>query len=146
MALETDDRIEVATPKSFWIGLLIGGAVATFGVYGLLTSSGTRPDDSLRWVLGGLIAHDAILAPVVFAIAWVAARKISRPTRALFTPAILISAMVLLFAFPLVRGYGYRPDNLSLLPHDYVTNTVVLIGVIWLVTALAYVVRRIRGK
>ena len=55
----------------------------------------------------------------------------------------MVSAVVALFSYPLVRAYGLAANNPTSLPHDYATNLLVVLGVVW-ATAAALVVVRLR--
>src|SRR5206468_7966108 len=56
--------------------ILTGVAVLVYGVYGLLTAPEIpRLSGVAYWLLGGVALHDAVLAPAVFALCWLAARR-----------------------------------------------------------------------
>jgi hypothetical protein len=58
--------------------------------------------------------------------------------------ALAVSAILLVFALPLVAGLGRRPTNSSALPLPYVRSLLLLLGGVWLVAAGVIVVRRYR--
>jgi hypothetical protein len=128
---------------SFWIGLLLGGAVMAYGVTGLLDAErATQPRNLAAFFLGAGIVHDAVLAPVVVVIGWLIARVLPPWVRAPVWFALAASGILLVFTWPLVRGWGRRAANPSLLPLDYGRNVAVGLAVIWAL-ALADVVRRV---
>jgi hypothetical protein len=53
-----------------------------------------------------------------------------------------MSALVVLFAYPLLRGFGERPTNPSALPGDYPAATAAVVASIWAVAAVVVLVRR----
>jgi hypothetical protein len=141
---------ERVNPRVFWPMAAIGIAIMGFGVYGLFENSArTHPGQWVRWFVGAAIAHDFVLAPTVAIVGVVAARQGPSRYRAIVQGALLASGIVVLTAYPFVRGYGRRPDNPSVLPNNYVIGLLVVLGVIWVVAgALAWRAqrRRIRAK
>jgi hypothetical protein len=137
------ERDEGPRGWSFWAGLAVGWSVIAFGIVDLVRhADATNPPGLARWVLGGLLVHDLLLAPVV-AIALVGIQRWTRPPwRGPVTAALATTALVVLFAFPLLRGYGRRPANPSALPRDYVVATVCIIGAIWVAAAIAGLIGR----
>lgn len=127
---------------SFWIGLVIGWAIIGFGLRGVFGDPlGTVPPELARWTFGLAVAHDAILAPLVtiigLALAWILPRRLRGPVLA----ALAASGIVMLFSWPLLRGYGKRDNNSSKLPHDYVVNVGIVLAVIWGVALVTILVR-----
>ena len=47
------------------------------------------------------------------------------------TAAVAASGVVLVFSYPLLRHFGRRADNPSILPLDYPRNVAVVLAVIW---------------
>jgi hypothetical protein len=63
--------------------------------------------------------------------------------------AAAMSAILVLFSIPLVRGYGRRVNNSSALPHDYTANLVWILVAIWTATAaviMSRAIRRVRAR
>ncbi len=127
--MSTAERRSVA----FWGGMVLGWAIMGFGLAGLLgDAEDTHPGDLVRWFVGGALAHDALLAPLVCAGGWLLARSVPRAVRAPVAGGLVVSAAVVLYAWPFVRGYGLRPDNPSALPLDYATGVAVVLAAVWL--------------
>lgn len=137
-------------PRVFWPMALTGTAIMGFGVYGLFENSNrTHPDQWVRWFLGAAIAHDFVLAPTVAVAGVLIARRTSDRYRAILQGALIASGIVVLTAYPFVRGYGRRPDNPTVLPNNYAVGLVLVLAVIWVVAAsLAWRAhrRRFRAK
>ena len=55
--------------------------------------------------------------------------------------ALAISAIVALFAYPLVRAYGLAANNPTSLPHNYGRNLLVVLGLVWAVAGVAVVLK-----
>ena len=50
----------------FWISAAIGWAVIGWGVYGIFANSlDTRPANLAKFVVGGALLHDLVVAPIV---------------------------------------------------------------------------------
>lgn len=132
---------------TFWVGLVVGGAVMAYGVKGLLgADQATQPPNFARFFIGAGIAHDALWAPVVVAVGWVTAILLPPVVRTPVRFALALSALAVVFAFPLVRGYGVREDNPSLFVFDYGRSLLVVLTVIWVATASYVAVRLVQQR
>jgi hypothetical protein len=128
--------------RSFWIGLGIGGAVMAYGVWGLLgAADATQPSNLATFFIGAGVVHDALFAPAVVLVGWLTLRVIPTAARKPVRVALAMSALLVVFSWPLVRRWGARSTNPSLLPLDYGRNLVVALGAIWIVTAVVVVAR-----
>ena len=88
------------------------------------------------WFIGAGIVHDALLAPV-FVLVGFATTRVPHAARTPIRLALAASALLTVFAWPLVQGWGRRAANPSALPLDYGRNLVVSLVAIWFVTAIA---------
>ncbi len=141
------------SPRVFWAGVVLGGAVVGWGVFGLLESrdvsvTGVNLRPWLIWFLGAVIVHDAVVAPLVHLVGSGVRRL--RPV-ALRTPlqiGLALTALLVLFSFPLLRGYGVgtQPGNASVQPVDYATSLLVLLGVTWTLAAGLAVYEALHAK
>jgi hypothetical protein len=117
---------------SFWIGLAIGWATIVVGVRGLIIDRDlTNPKNLVGWLVGLAIAHDAFVAPAVYVAAVVAGRLLPRRAVVPVRLGLATSALLVIVAWPLVRGYGRRESNPSALPLDYGRNLVACLLVVW---------------
>lgn len=130
----------------FWIGLSVGWAVVVYGVVGALNSVWLRdrPAELALWVAGGLVAHDVLLAPLVTAVAFVLALVLPRWLRGPIAGALALSGLVALFSYPLLRAFGRRASNATLLPHDYGRNVLRVLLAIWTVALVVIAIRAAR--
>jgi hypothetical protein len=130
----------------FWTGLLVGWSVMGFAVVGISNSVWLkdRPVELAVWVLGGLVVHDALLASSVTIIGLLLARLLPRWLRGPVAGAVALSGLVLLFSYPLLRGFGRRESNRSILPLDYDRNVAIVLALIWLAAAAVVVARLVR--
>ena len=132
----------------FWIAAAAGWAVMGFAFRGIFQHSlDTGPGELARFVVGGALLHDLVVAPVVILVGVAVARAVPARARASVQAALVVSAVVALFSYPLVRAYGLAANNPTSLPHNYARNLLVVLGVVWTVAAAAVVLRcRVRGR
>ena len=117
-----------------WIGLALGSPIIAWGVRGILVESArTHPAELGRWIIGSAVVHDALLVPLVLAVAWLARRVVPAAAWPAMRWALATTGVLLLVSWPYVRGYGRRPDNPSLLPRDYGQGLLVTLVLVWLV-------------
>ncbi len=69
------------------------------------------------------------------------ARSVPGRARATVTAALVVTGVVALFSYPLVRAYGLAANNPTSLPHNYALNLTVVLGLVWAVAAGVLVVR-----
>jgi hypothetical protein len=123
--------------RLFWTLLPVGALLIAWGVLGLLRqAASTAPASWLAWFLGGLLVHDLLLAPAVFAVG-LATRRLPTPLRPPVRAALIVSGTLALTSVPLLLGYGRttQPGNSSLLPGDYPANLITVLAAIWIIAA-----------
>ena len=137
-----DDRDRLG--PAFLVGCVVGGALMTYGVWGVLHELGPgNPFKLATWVVGLDLVHDLLLAPALVVLGLALGRVLPPRWRGPVRAAAATTGLVLLFSVPLLTGWGRHPDNSSTLPLDYGRSVVVVTVVIWL-TALAVVAMRAR--
>ena len=120
----------------FWLSAAAGWALIGWGVRGVLHHHvDTRPGQLARFLLGGALASDLLLAPVVLLTGVLLARSVAGRWRAPIQAALLICGALLLFAYPLLRGYGRVQRNPTSLPHNYSANLLVVVAAVVVGTA-----------
>lgn len=130
----TDGR--TSTRISRWtVGAVGVGAMAWAAWLVLTGGAATDPVAVAIWLVGGLVVHDAVLAPLVLALGWVAARVLPPWLRAPVQLGALVGGVVALASVPLLLGKGRRPDNPSANPLDYSRNLLIVLTAIALVCA-----------
>ncbi|MCM3887510.1 hypothetical protein [Frankia sp. R82] len=124
-----------------------GLAVAGYGIAGLVTHPrATHPAHTLRWLLGGLLGHDVIVAPAAAVLGVLLSRIVAHPYRAVIQAASFVSASVALASFPLWSGRVGHPANPSVDPLPYGRNLLVVLGAIWSVAAAVMLRRAVRAR
>jgi hypothetical protein len=122
----------------FWISAAVGWTVIGWGVVGIFRHSlDTRPANLAKFVVGGALLHDLLVAPVVILAGVLVARALPARARGPVQAALAVSGIVALFSWPLVRAYGLAAHNPTSLPHNYGLNLLIVLSVVWAVAAAA---------
>lgn len=106
----------------------------------------TRPAQLARFVVGGALIHDLLVAPVVIGVGVAVARVVKGRARSVLQAALLATAALALFSYPLVRAYGKAAHNPTSVPRNYAANLAIVLGVVWAVAALVVAVRVARRE
>lgn len=126
----------------FWITAGVGWAVIGWGIRGIfLHSLDTRPSNLAKFVVAGALLHDLLVAPLAILIGVRVARSVRGRARGPVQAALVVSAIVALFSWPLVRAYGLAANNPTSLPHNYGRNLLLVLALVWAVAAVAVVLK-----
>jgi hypothetical protein len=120
----------------WWTGLTVGGAVGLFGLAGLLADAAqTMPLVWLAWLVGLLLVHDLVLAPLVQLAGRRLRDKAPEAWRWPLQLGLVTSGVLVLASVPVLVGVGRRtqPHNASVLPGDYPLALAGVLAVVWLV-------------
>jgi hypothetical protein len=103
-----------------------------------------------RWLLGGVLAHDAVIAPAVFVLGALIARWSRARVRQALAAILLIGGSVLVVGWPEVLRKG-RGANPTVGPLDYGRNLLIVLfavvcGVVLIATAPTVAVRSRRRR
>lgn len=125
-------------------GLAAGG----YGVLRLLDLGWDNTRATLVWLVGGVLLHDAVLAPLTLAVALVALRLVPRRRLAPFVVALVVLVPVTLVGIPVLGRFGARADNPTLLDRHYWLGWSVLVTLVVVTVAVGAVVvgRRTAGR
>lgn len=118
--------------------LLIGALGVGIGAFGALRFFQLDlPDivDAVLWLAGGVLLHDAVIAPLTIALVVLASRVVPMRQRVRVTVALIVLATVTVTAIPVLGKFGERPDNPTILPRNYVLGWLVFAAIV-LVSAL----------
>lgn len=127
---------------TFWIGLVIGGAMIAYGLRGIVDELGPgNPVKLATWVVGLDLAHDLVLAPLLVLMGLAVGAALGARSRGPVRVAMALTGLVVLFSIPLVTAWGRRPANPSTLPLNYAHSVIAVVAAIWLVAAVVLVAR-----
>jgi hypothetical protein len=131
----------------FWVTAALGWLVIAVGVRGaILHHVDTRPRDLATFVVGGALLHDLVFAPLVVGAGVLLGRLVPGRWRAPAQTALIVGGVLVLFAYPLVRGFGRAARNPTSLPRDYGTDLVVVVALVWLTVAVGALTLRWRAS
>jgi hypothetical protein len=123
---------------AFWIGTAAGWALIAWGVRGVfLHRVDTRPGQLLRFFVTGLAGHDLLFAPVILGAGILIARVVPARWRSTLQAALVVAGTGVLYAYPLVRGYGHALNNPTSLPRNYTAGLAIVVTVVGVVAAAA---------
>jgi hypothetical protein len=120
-------------PTRFGLGL-VGVAAAVYGVVLLLDLGWDNLVATATWLVGGLILHDAVLAPATVLVC-LAGLSLGR-WRGAFAAGLLTLGTITLTAVPVLSGRGVRADNPTLLDRPYWTGWFIVLGLVCLGVAV----------
>ena len=112
---------------------LLGVAGVGFGLWGLWLMRDFTSDQLVStgtWLAGGILLHDAVLAPVTVGLGVAASRLLPGHFRAATGLAFLVWATLTVVFVPVLSGQGGKPDNDTILHRPYVLSWLVLTGVL----------------
>jgi hypothetical protein len=131
------------------VRILVGGAGAAAAAYGVMLLL-SHPDwvvlEVLRWLVAGVIAHDAVLAPLTVLVTALGVRLLPRRVRGPVAAGLVVLATVTLTAVPVLLSRGARPDNPTLLDRNYGQGWLVFAGAVALGVILSVLLRRGGGR
>jgi hypothetical protein len=122
----------------FWIACVVGWCVIGYGIVGLVGAKGGAREawEVAAWVAGGHVVHDLVVLPLTVLVGFGVARLVGPPWRGPVRAGLMASAVIVAVAYPALRGFGRKPGNPSVLPLDYATATLTVLGVAWAIVAL----------
>jgi len=109
---------------------IAGLTLAAYGVWRLLELGLDNLVATVTWLVGGVVLHDALLAPVTIAVALVAWRLVPRHRLSQLAVALIVLAPVTILSIPVLGRFGARPTEPSLLDRHYWLGWVALVVVV----------------
>ncbi len=125
--------------------LVLGALGVVMGAFGALRFLQLDlPDlvDAVLWLAGGVVLHDAVVAPLTILLTVVLGRVVPEAWRSRVTVAAVVLLTVTAVAVPVLGRFGARADNPSLLDRDYVGGWLVLAALVLVATLVSGVVAR----
>jgi hypothetical protein len=119
----------------WWTGLAAGGAVGLFGLAGLVVDAAkTMPLVWLKWLVGLLLVHDFVLAPLVHLTGRGLRQRAPESWHWPLQLGLVTSGMLALASIPVLVGVGRRtqPGNASVLPGNYPLALAGVLTIVWL--------------
>ena len=124
--------------RAFWPSVVLGWGVMAIGVAEALQQPGAvRPTATAAFVIGVLLVHDLVIAPLTCLVAVGIRRGVHGPNRAIVSAAVIMSVLLTGFSIPFIAGWGRIPDNPSFLPGNYARSLGALLLATWFVAGIA---------
>jgi hypothetical protein len=124
-----------------------GMLLASFGIFRLLTEiSGSTLLAVATWLICALIIHDGLVSPSVVGVGWVLRRFVPDRERRYLQAWLIMSAIVLVIAIPMIYLRGSQPAVKAILLQDYAANLGLIIGILAALTLAWYGVRVLRDR
>ncbi|KQV74214.1 hypothetical protein ASC61_03885 [Aeromicrobium sp. Root344] len=122
--------------------LLTGVGFGLWGVWLMRDFTSEQLVSMGTWLAGGVILHDAVIAPVTVVLGVVAARLLPGRTRSVAAIAFLVWATLTVAFLNVLSGQGGKPDNDTVLHRPYGLSWIVLTLVIAAIAAAVAYRRR----
>lgn len=125
---------------------LTGVAAIGWGFWLVRDDGLERWRSQVVWLASGVLAHDAVIAPLVV-ILGVAAARLWRPrARATIAAGFVVWATVTVAVANVLLPVGGRPDNPSLMNRPYVLAWLAFTGVVIAATSIAVAHGRVKAR
>ncbi|MDF1703205.1 MAG: hypothetical protein P1U38_00360 [Aeromicrobium sp.] len=124
----------------------IGVGLGLWGLWLMRDFTGQQVVSTGVWLAGGILVHDAVLAPVTVGLGVLASRLLPGHFRAATSVAFLLWATLTVVFLPVLSGQGGKPGNDSILNRPYLASWLVLTGVLAGAAIIAGLRRRARAS
>ena len=98
------------------------------------------------WMIGAVLIHDGVIAPVVVSVGWGIGRVVPARARRYLQVFLIAGGLVSAIAIPLIARRGTQEASKAILQQDYGTNLSVLLGLFAGVSLLAYAAHVARDR
>jgi hypothetical protein len=131
-------------------GRLLIGAVGVgmlgYGIVRIFTDAkDTKPISLVKWLVGALLVHDLLIAPVVIGIGWLLTRYVPSRARRHLQGGLIAGGLVSSVGVLLIWRQGkYGAASLTLLQQDYRRNLVILLAIVAAGSLAGYLIEALR--
>lgn len=113
-----------------WVLGALGLALTAYGAVLLLGTGWSNTVAAAIWLAGGVVLHDAVLAPATLAAGLLLVRLVPSSWRGTVAGTLAVVGTLTLVAIPVLGRFGARSDNPTLLDRPYVVGWAVLVVVV----------------
>ena len=125
---------------------LTGVAAVGWGFWLLHDDGLERWRSQVVWLASGVLAHDAVIAPLVVILGVAAARVWRSRARGTIAVGFVVWATVTVAVANVLLPIGGRPDNPSLMNRPYVLAWLAFTGVVIAATSVAVARGRVKAR
>ena len=125
--------------------LLLGATGVVLIVVGAVFLSGDRFGDLVgvgAWLAGGVVAHDAVIGPLVIVVGALGVPLLPSAFRAPVVVGLVVLMTVTLMAVPVIGRFGAKADDHGLLNRPYVALWLVFAALVVVAVLISSWVRR----
>ncbi|MGI8667686.1 MAG: hypothetical protein ACR2N4_16950 [Jatrophihabitans sp.] len=110
----------------------VGVAAIGYGAVRILTDAkDTKPLALIKWLIGALLVHDVLIAPVVIGIGWLLARYVPDRARAFVQAGLVTGGLISAIGVLLIWRQGKTSArSLALLQQNYLGNLLLLLAIV----------------
>ena len=94
------------------------------------------------WLAGGVVAHDAVIAPLVIVVGALGVPRLPSAFRAPVVAGLVVLTTVTLMAVPVIGRFGAKADDHGLLNRPYVALWLLFAALVVVAVVIASWVRR----
>jgi hypothetical protein len=129
-----------------WVLGALGIAAAAYGGWLFVHLGWGHGFGAGVWLIGGVILHDAVLAPLVIALSYLALRSVPRDRLAPWVVVLVVVVPVTLVGVPELGRFGARADNPTLLDRQYWLGWAVMVTLVVVSVVVGEAARRRFGR
>jgi hypothetical protein len=110
----------------------LGVGMLGYGTIRIFTDAkDTKPVSLVKWLIGALLVHDLLIAPVVIGVGWLLARYVPPRARRHLQAGLIAGGLVSSLGVLLIwRQDKYGAASLALLQQDYRRNLLILLAIV----------------
>lgn len=98
------------------------------------------------WMVGIVIVHDGLLAPLVVGVGWLLARTVPPRGRRYVQAALVVGGLITIIAISLIARRGTQPPAKALLLQNYGANLAILLALVVALNLVTYLVTAARDR
>ncbi|MCW2830129.1 MAG: hypothetical protein JWP31_821 [Aeromicrobium sp.] len=110
--------------------VLVGVGFGLWGLWLMRDFTGKRLTSEAFWLAGGVVLHDALLAPIVVVVGYLASRALPGHFRGSTATAFVIWGTLTIAFVPVLSGQGGKAGNDTILGRPYVLSWLALTAVL----------------
>ena len=92
----------------------------------------------ILWLIGAVVLHDGIIAPVTIGVGALLGRWVPDRARHYLQAFLVAAGLVTVIAIPLISRRNTQPASKAILQQNYVANLTILLGLIAAASLLCY--------
>ena len=122
----------------FWVALVAGWAVIGYGAWVMVANAAeTHPVNMGVFLVGLLLLHDLVIAPLTIAIAGGLRGRLPRVARGALAGAVMISAVTVALVVPAAIDRTDKvAGNPTIVPRNPWVGAAIVVALVWLVAGL----------